>query len=57
MTGSGLQQLVEVVFAHNTVIHMLSCKAVSHEVKGHLLVDAALNTLVTSAALNIPVYH
>jgi len=53
MEGSGLQELLEVVYAGNTVGHMLSGKAVSRAVRGHLLVDAALNTMVTSSALNI----
>lgn len=44
MTGSGLQGVLEVVYASNTVGHMLSGKAVSRAVRGHLLVDAALNT-------------
>jgi len=53
MEGSGLQELLEVVYAGNTVGHMLSGKAVSRAVRGHLLVDAAMNTMVTSSALNI----
>jgi hypothetical protein len=53
MDGSGLQELLEVVYASNTVGHMLSGKAVSRAVRGHLLVDAALNAMVTSSALKI----
>ena len=52
MSGSGLQELLEVVYANNAVGHMLSGKAVSRAVRGHLLVDAALNAMVTSGALN-----
>ena len=52
MSGSGLQELLEVVYANNDVGHMLSGKAVSHVVRGHLLVDAALNAMVTSRAFN-----
>ena len=54
MTGSGLQELLEVVYASNTVNHMLSGKAVSRAVRGHLLVDAALNTMLVAKAYNVP---
>jgi len=36
MEGSGLQELLEVVYAGNTVGHMLSGKAVSRAVRGHV---------------------
>lgn len=51
MSGTGLQELLEVVYAGNAVVHMLSGKSVSRAVRGHILVDAALNTMVTSSAL------
>ena len=53
MRGSGLQELLQVVYAPNSVIHMMSGRAVSRAVRGHLLVDAALNALLTSSALDI----
>ena len=42
-TGSGLQQLLEVVFAQNSVTHMLTGKAIARAVRGHFLADAILN--------------
>ncbi|KAL8591937.1 hypothetical protein ACOMHN_039990 [Nucella lapillus] len=54
MAGSGLKQVLEVAFASNSVIHMLSGKSVSRAVRGHFLVDTVLNALVTSIAFNIP---
>jgi len=42
MSGSGLEQLLEVVYAPNTVVHMLSGKALSRAVRGHLLVDSGI---------------
>ncbi|KAL8563078.1 hypothetical protein ACOMHN_065220 [Nucella lapillus] len=54
MAGSGLKQVLEVAFASNSVIHMLSGKSVSKAVRGHFLVDTVLNALVTSIAFNIP---
>ena len=54
MAGSGLQELLEVVFAGNAVRHMLTGKAISRAVRGHMLVDAALNTIVVAKAYHIP---
>lgn len=55
MAGSGLQELLEVVYAGNTVPHMMTGKAVSRAVRGHMLVDAALNTILVADAYNVPV--
>ena len=54
MTGSGLQALLEVVFTGNTVRHMLTGKAISSAVRGHMFVDAALNTILVAKAYHIP---
>ena len=48
MAGSGLQQLLEIAFAPNAVIHMLSGKSVTRAVRGHFLVDAVLNAMIIS---------
>ena len=55
MAGSGLQELLEVVYADNTVSHMMTGKAVSRAVRGHMLVDAALNTILVADTYNVPV--
>ena len=39
MAGSGLQELLEVVFTGNAVRHILTGKAISRAVRGHMLVD------------------
>ncbi|KAK7100728.1 hypothetical protein V1264_023624 [Littorina saxatilis] len=54
MGGSGLQKLLEFVFAPNAVSHMLSGKAIARAVRGHLLVESVLNALITSATFNSP---
>ena len=54
MAGSGLQQLLEVVFAQNYVTHMLTGKAIARAVRGHFLVDAVLNAFVVSITFNVP---
>ncbi len=43
------------IYASNAVVHMLSGKAISQAVRGHFIVDAALNTLVLAHAFRIPV--
>ena len=42
------------MYAKNAVGHMLTGKAVARDVRGHFLVDAALNTLLVCNTFNIP---
>ncbi|GFS09519.1 hypothetical protein ElyMa_004784300 [Elysia marginata] len=53
MTGSGLRELLEMVYAPDAVVHMLSGKAVARAVRGHLLVDSVLNALLASSAFGV----
>lgn len=46
MNGSGLQEVLELVYAPNSVPHILSGKAVSRAIRAHFLVDAVLNALL-----------
>ena len=46
MVGRGLQELLEVIFARNTVAHILSGKAVARAIRGHLLLDSVLHTIL-----------
>ena len=46
MKSSGLSAVLQLVFAENTVTHILSGKAYSRAVRGHFLVDGALNALL-----------
>lgn len=55
MADTGMQELLECIYAGNTVGHMLSGKAVSRAVRGHLLVSGALYTILVSQAFRIPV--
>ena len=55
MAGSGLQEVLEcVVYANNTVGHMLSGKAISRALRGHILVSGALNVMLTSVVFGTP---
>ena len=53
MSGSGIEELLECVYASNTVGHMLSGKAVQRAFRGHLLVKNALNAILTADAFNL----
>ena len=50
MAGSGLQELLETIFAPNTVTHILSGKAFARAVRGHLLLDTALSTVLLAGS-------
>ena len=54
MAGSSLQEVLEVVFVPNAVVHILSRKAYSRAVRVHLLIDAALNALLTADLTEMP---
>lgn len=53
MAASGLQELLELIYASNAVLHMLTGKAIARAVRGHLIVDAALNALVLANTFNV----
>ncbi len=56
LTGdTGLQELLELVYAKNSICHMLSGKAINRVIPGHLLVDAALNTILIADSYNVHV--
>ncbi|KAG1697184.1 hypothetical protein GQR58_006011 [Nymphon striatum] len=54
MAGSGLQELLETVYAANSVKHMLTGKAISRAIRGHLLVYGALSTMFVANAYSVP---
>ena len=53
MAASGLQELWELIYASNTVVHMLTGKAIARAVRGHFIVDAALNALLIACTLDV----
>ena len=56
MAGLGLQEHINIMFAGNAVRHynMLTGNAISRAVRGHMLIDAALNTNLVAKAYHIP---
>ena len=54
MVGSGLHELLEMVYADNAVSHILSGKAIARATCAHLLVDAALHAILVSKTFDVP---
>jgi len=57
MAGSGLREVLELIYAFNAVGHIMIGKAIARAVRAHLIVDAALNALLYSEALEVPIPH
>lgn len=53
MAGSGLKEILQVAYADNAVTHMLSGKAVTRAIRGHLLIYSALYAMIASRAMGI----
>ena len=49
--ATGLKEVLELLYAKNAVTHMLTGKAVSRAICGHLLMVSALNVLIMKQAL------
>ena len=56
MAATGLRDLLEQIYAPNTVIHMLSGKAISRALRGHFLVNATLNGLILADLVMFNLY-
>ena len=46
MSGTGLAEILELVYATNAVSHILTGKAVARALRGHMLVDTAIHSLL-----------
>ena len=53
MAASGLQQVLELIYTSNAVVHILFGQVIARAVQAHLIVDAALNALVISNTFNV----
>ena len=54
MTGSGLKEVLELIYAENAVEYIFGDKAIARGLHGPLKVDAVLNALLVSKTLNVP---
>ena len=52
MGGSGFEELLEEIYAPNIIHHILSGKAYARAVRGHLLVNTALLTMICNALIS-----
>ena len=55
MAASGLQELLELIYALNAVVHMLSGKAIARAMRGYFIVDVVLNALILASIFNVPI--
>ena len=55
IAASGLQELLELIYASNAMVHMLTGKAIARAVRGHFIVDAALNAPILASTFNVPI--
>ena len=54
MKGSGLQEVLEKIYADNTDSHILSGKVEQRTIHGHVLVNTALDALLLAKEYKIP---
>ena len=54
MASTGLQTIMEIVYADHTVPHVLSGKAISRATRGHLLIYGVLYGIIVSNIYNCP---
>ena len=48
MNGTGLKDILQVIYGENPVVHMMTGKAVQRAIRGHLLIDKCLNHMIVS---------
>ena len=48
MQGSGLREILEVIYGENAVKHMFTGKSVQRVFRGHLLVENCINGMIVS---------
>ena len=52
--GSGLQEVLELIYADNAVGHILCGKAVQRVIRGHFLVNTAMDAMLLAKEYKIP---
>lgn len=48
MNGTGLKDILQVIYGETPVVHMLTGKAVQRAIRGHLLIDKCLSHMIVS---------
>jgi len=49
----GIEDVLQLIYASNTVCHIMSGNAVSRAVRGHFIVDTSLHSLLAAKVLGI----
>ena len=57
MNSSGLQQALETAYAENTVPHMLTGKALSRAIRGHMITSGVLHAIMISQIYDSPISY
>lgn len=57
MGGSGLQELLEVIYADSAVSHILTGKTISRTIRGHILIEAVLYAMILSMIFEVPISY
>ena len=52
MAGTGLKNILELVYGENAVVHMMSGKAVQMAFRGHLLVSKCLHRIIVASVVD-----
>lgn len=55
MDGSGLREVLDVIYAENTTPHLLTGKAISRAITGHTIVEAALYVVLHKNCFTIDI--
>ena len=54
MNNYGLSDIIETIYGSNTIEHMISGKAISRAIQGHMIVDSFLDGMLLSKAFKMP---
>ena len=55
MSNSGLENILETIFAKNSIDHIMSGKIIYRAIRGHIIVDSVLNGLLLSKIFHDPI--
>ena len=54
MNNSALSDIIETIYGSNTIEYMISGKAISRAIQGHMIVDSFLDGMLLSKAFKMP---
>ena len=54
MNNFGLSDIIKTIYGSNTIEHMISGKAISRAIQGHMIFDSFLDGMLLSKAIKMP---